>query len=359
MKLKFFVYVLLCGLWFACIQDDEETPPIPASPSQVNFIPSELPYSTLSEYNFFKGDLANMEPQDDVLPYDLITSLFTDYAKKKRFIWFDSGSSASYNGDDSVFNFDDGAVIIKCFYYDHMMPDDSRKILETRILYKIDGLWNFAEYVWNEEQTEAHLDLDGSYQNIEWLQDGALKSTNYRIPSAGECLTCHKTNSNPIPIGPKPQNLNKAYAYTDGVKNQLNKWIEMGYLEGGVPENINTVVAWDDELQPLELRVRAYLDINCGSCHKEGSHCDYRPMRFAWSETIFPKNQGVCVPPDEILDPTLTHIIAPGNTDRSMMHFRINTTDEAVRMPLLGRTIIHEEAVQLIADYINSITDPC
>jgi uncharacterized repeat protein (TIGR03806 family) len=355
------MYVMLCAMVFACTKDDDApaTPPPTPPASLVVFDSTQVPYQTLSTYNFYKGDLVNMEPQDDVLPYDLITPLFTDYAKKKRFVWFMPGSSASYDIDSEIFNFEDGAVIIKNFYYDNVQPEGVRRVIETRLLYKLNGQWKFAEYVWNEDQTEAYLDMNGSYLNISWLQEGDLKSTNYRIPSEAECLTCHKTNSNPVPIGPKPQNMNKLFSYSDGVKNQLTKWAEVGYLTGSIPADINTVSAWDDEQEPLELRVRAYLDINCASCHKEDSHCDYRPMRFAWSETLDPQNQGVCVPPDEILDPTLTHIIAPGNIVRSMMHFRISSTNEAVRMPLLGRSIVHEEGVQLITDYINSLDEPC
>ncbi len=361
MNLRLLTSVLLCTLMIACTRDDDPTPTPPPTPpaTLVVFDPTLVPYQTLSEYNFYKGELMNMEPQDDVLPYDLITPLFTDYAKKKRFVWFKAGSSASYELDSEIFNFDDGAVIIKNFYYDNVQPKGVQRIMETRLLYKLNGAWNFAEYVWNDEQTEAHLDMDGSYRNISWLQDGELKATNYRFPSEAECLTCHKTSSKPMPIGPKPQNMNKLFAFNDGVKNQLAKWAEMGYLTGNIPADISTVAAWDDELQPLELRVRAYLDVNCGSCHKENSHCDYRPMRFAWIETINPQNQGVCVEPDETLDPTFTHIISPGNVNRSMMYYRISSTDEAVRMPLLGRSIVHEEAVQLITDYINSITEPC
>jgi hypothetical protein len=53
----------------------------------------------------------------------------------------------------------------------------------------------------------------------------------------------------------------------------------------------------------------------------------------------------------------LIKIILPGNFNKSMMHFRLSSTDESNRMPLLGRTIIDEEAVQLLKDYITSIND--
>ena len=36
------------------------------------------------------------------------------------------------------------------------------KIIETRIMIRKSDGWIFADYVWNEDQTEADLDLNGS-----------------------------------------------------------------------------------------------------------------------------------------------------------------------------------------------------
>ena len=37
----------------------------------------------------------------------------------------------------------------------------------------------------------------------------------------------------------------------------------------------------------------------------------------------------------------------------------LNTTNEAERMPLLGRSVIHEEGVALIEEWINQLSPPC
>jgi hypothetical protein len=78
-------------------------------------------------------------------------------------------------------------------------------------------------------------------------------------------------------------------------------------------------------------------------------------MRLAFKDTHDFTNIGVCVEPDTNIDDALTYIIAPGNTQRSVMHFRTNTTIEQYRMPLLGRTLKHDEGVQLLEDWINSL----
>ena len=305
--------------------------------------------------------MADLSPVTGVLPFEPITPLFSDYAHKSRFVWMPDGVSASYVADSLVLDFPDGAVLIKNFYYDHVQPADTRRIMETRLLYRRDDQWQFATYVWNAAQTEATLRMDGQNEAVQWVDDGGtLRNVNYRIPSLAECQTCHKKYGLSVPIGVKPQNLNSNFGYTDGAMNQLAKWQASDYLQGGLPASIETVAKWDDvTLDPL-IRVRAYVDMNCSHCHSQGGHCDYRPMRFAWHDSNILENLGVCVPPDDNLGlPQYTHIVNAGNIERSMMYFRMSSADEAVRMPLLGRTLVHDEAVQLIGDWITSLTPPC
>lgn len=316
---------------------------------------TKVPYQKLSEYKFFEGDMKNQVPVEGVIEYEPASSLFTDYAKKKRFIWMPEGVKGSYVSDSEIINLPVGSALIKNFYYNNIQPENKTRIIETRIMIRKSSGWIFAEYIWNEDQTEAYLDMSGSYTEVSWLESGNLKSTNYRIPSETECLICHKMNEQPIPIGIKPQNLNFNFNYPDGVKNQLQKLISEGYLENNLPSSILSTIDYTDESADLELRLRSYLDINCAHCHRENSHCDYRPIRLGFSETVSHVNMGLCVEPDEFIDASLTYIITPSNVQRSMMHFRLSSVDEANRMPLLGRSLVHEEGVQLLEDWINSV----
>jgi uncharacterized repeat protein (TIGR03806 family) len=363
MKKVILVLSLIVAVFVACVKDDAD-PPAPTDPpgggSPVVFDPAQVPYPQLSTYHFFEGALSDLAPSEGVLPYMVITPLFSDYAHKSRFVWMMPGSAASYDGDHRALAFEDGAVLIKNFYYDNVQPAGTRRIIETRMLYKKDGAWHFANYVWNDQQTDAYLDLDGSYTPVTWMdENNVLRAVNYRIPSGAECFTCHKIDNLASPIGPKPQNMKMDFAYADGTMDQLAKWEQTGYLAPGTPSTVNSTVRWDDANEDLTMRVRAYVDMNCAHCHAEGHHCDYRPMRFAWNETTDPVNLGVCVEPDEVLLPILTHIVARGNTEKSTLFYRIAATEESVRMPLLGRTLVHEEGVQLFEEWINSLTPPC
>lgn len=217
--------------------------------------------------------------------------------------------------------------------------------------------WVFANYIWNEDQTNAVLNMNGGYKSLSWNENSEEKSVNYRIPSAAECLVCHKKNNAAMPIGTKPQNLNLNFSYPEGNKNQLQKLIEAGYLEDDIPTNLAETIMWEDASASLEKRARAYLDVNCAHCHSAGGHCDYVPIKLNLSEEDL-YNSGVCMEPVTYF-PGGPFVINSGNAHASEMYLRMNSNAVDVMMPIMGRSMIHEEGVQLIEDWINSIETTC
>lgn len=369
---KFFFLAITTILFISCSDNDDEYTVL--SPVTVNL--STVPYPKLSDYHFFVGDMKNQVPESDVLPYEPASSLFTDYAHKKRFVWIPKGMKATYDGDGKVLQLPVGSAIIKTFYYEKVQPLNATKIIETRLMIrKADG-WIFAEYVWNNDQTEAYLDMNGSNVSIDYKDENNILQSvpNYRIPNVVQCIICHKSKQmvnnvevdTYIPIGIKPQNLNFDYNYGNETKNQLTKWIEKGILQNNfsLPSEANTAIDYKDATKPLEKRVRSYLDINCAHCHQDNRHCDYRPMRFSFTESGDIQNGranlGICVDTQDMQDfpPALSKIISPGNVNRSMLYYRLNTTNENFRMPLHGRTVIHTEGVNLLQQWINTL-QPC
>lgn len=344
----------------SCRRDPVDPPATPGPPPAYGFDPAQGPLPTLSAYGYFTGALKDLQARPDVLPYDVINPLFSDYAKKLRHVWMPAGTHANWNGEDRVLDFPNGAVLLKTFYYDQVQPSMQRRIVETRMMYRWEDEWHFANYVWNSAQDEAFLDLDGSFTAIAWTDDqGTQRQVDYRIPAGPECRACHRTDNEPMPIGPKPRNMDRSYAYPEGSQGQLQRWVQQGYLDPAHPPVAEVLPDWKDANVSLGDRVRAYVDINCGHCHAQGSYCDYRPMRFAWHETADPVNLGLCVAPHDQIAPGVSHIVAAGRPDRSMMAHRVASTAVDVRMPLLGRTLVHEEGLQLIETWIASLDPPC
>ncbi|NUY80673.1 hypothetical protein HUK80_07190 [Flavobacterium sp. MAH-1] len=363
-----FVFAIL-----SCSKSDDDgyVPVEPVSPVTVDL--TQVPYPKLSDYKFFEGEMKNQIPSLNVLPYAPSSNLFADYSHKKRFVWMPTGTKATFAGDNVSLELPVGAALIKTFYYDNVqsapVPGQTR-IIETRVMIRQASGWIFADYVWNADQTEALLDLAGSVTPISWTdENGVSRNVDYRIPNEVQCKVCHKWQDSQnggtaiqIPIGIKPQNLNFNYNYGNESKNQLTKWIEAGYLDPNftMPSAANSTVDYSDATKPVELRVRSYFDANCSHCHMTNRHCDYRPMRFAFSETTGTNglaNMGVCVDTQDMQGfPTeLGKIITPRHPEQSMLFYRVNTINETFRMPLHGRTLIHDEGVALIQEWINSL----
>ena len=209
----------------------------------------------------------------------------------------------------------------------------------------------FVESIKIEESNEDLIDVSILDDN------NNLQSTNYKIPSTTtDCKRCHELlNGSRIPLGIKPQNLNSNYNYTEGSKNQLSKLIEFGYLENNLPTNIVSVVDYKDSSQPLNLRVRSYFDANCAHCHLDNGEASQFDLRFSFNQTTAIENMGVGVQAQHFLVGYTGRIVQPNNIGQSILHYRVNTTtDNFYMMPPVGRTMKHEEGVQLIEEWINS-----
>ena len=70
-------------VFISCSDKDDVYTPV--SPVVVDL--TLVPYPKLSDYHFFEGDIKAQIPSLNVIPYEPASSLFTDYASKKRFIW--------------------------------------------------------------------------------------------------------------------------------------------------------------------------------------------------------------------------------------------------------------------------------
>lgn len=355
MKLK--IYFLLLVILTACNSNEsEEYIPLQTSPVVLNL--ENVPYPKLSDYKFFQGNIKDQKPSYGVIPYKPTSELFTDYAKKSRFIWLPANAKATYISDFENLDLPVGSALIKNFYYNNFQPSNVAKIIETRVMIHKSNGWIFAEYVWNEEQTEAFLQNQGSTIPVSWKDDSnVIHTIDYQIPTPIQCLTCHSNNQQALPIGTKPQNLNSNFSYPEGTKNQLQKLIDFGYLENNLPANIVSVVDYNDVSKSLDLRVRSYFDINCAHCHQEGGNANYvNQLRFAFNQTEVPSKMGVCVSAlTQIPGVPRGKIVNPGNIAESYLYFSMNTNLTFNRMPRLGRTIIHQEGIQLVEQWINSL----
>ena len=323
------------------------------------------PPAALSEFGFF-ADLRAQTPADRVLPYDLITPLFTDYADKLRFVYVPEGEAAPYNPDE-VFDLPVGSALIKTFAYPEgaRVPNKNLKLIETRILAHTPAGWRTYPYVWNAEMTDAVLSPLGAKMDVSWItEDGTSRTIRYAVPNMNQCRSCHVKGTGrartTIPIGPEAKNLNHDYPYKDGPANQLTQWTQAGILTGAPedPDDAPRIARWDDETLPPAARARGYLDINCAHCHAPDGPAHTSGL-YLDTRAADPSQYGVFKRPVAAGRGSGGHefSINPGDPDRSIIVYRMNSTDPGIMMPELGRSTIHHEGVALIREWIAAMED--
>jgi uncharacterized repeat protein (TIGR03806 family) len=360
-RISVMVLVMLCVGASLVLQQCDKMGVGPVTvPVSGDFLP------TLSAYNFFLGNMADLVPNDRVLPYDLNSSLFTDYAHKARFVWMPKGAAAEYT-DTKSFKFPVGAVLIKNFYYPFDFRDETkgRRIMETRLLINREDGWVALPYIWNKEQNDATLELAGGRADVSWIHsDGSNREVNYVIPNKNQCKGCHESNKVMTPIGPQAKHINKTFDYADGTMNQLEKWTAMGYLFGTpAAASAPKLAVWNDpSTGSVEERSRAWLDINCAHCHNPQGPGNTSGFHLNVEETdctargVYKTNIAAGRGSGNLM-----YDILPGNPDSSIVAFRMASTDPGIMMPELGRKLVHTESLELIREWISGMNPekPC
>ena len=355
----------------------------------------------LSDWHLVEARDGRLVPNTDVVPYDLNTPLFSDYAHKFRTLWMPKGTAAKYDAE-GAFDFPVGTVLTKTFFYPKTggdakavarTYDTSRdfaagsanealdlatvRLIETRILVRREKGWEAIPYVWNAAQTDAELARTGDAIPLELVDTEASKAGRdesrpanareaftYVVPNENQCAGCHVTNVKAKaiePLGPRARHLNRDYAYAAGAENQLAHWTKLGML-AGAPDAAQTPrdANWHDAKAPVAERARAYLDVNCSMCHSPTGPANTTALDLRSANTDL-RRLGLCKPPvaagrgtgDRLFD------IVPGKPDDSILLYRVTSNEAGVMMPEMGRNTTHKEGVELIRDWIAATSGNC
>ena len=345
----------------------------------------------LSDWHVVEARDGKLVANTDVVPYDLNTPLFSDYAHKFRTVWMPKGTSAKYDAE-GAFDFPVGTVLTKTFFYPQpgnaaggakavaRTYDVSRdfaknagaealdlshvRLIETRVLVRREKGWEAIPYVWNAAQTEAELARTGDAIPLELVDDhGAREAFTYVVPNENQCAGCHVTNVKAKqiePLGPRARHLNRDYAYAGGKENQLAHWSAKGYLSGLPAADVPHDADWRDANAPLDARARAYLDVNCSHCHSPTGPANTTALDLRSAATDL-RRLGLCKPPvaagrgtgDRLFD------IVPGKPDDSILLYRVTSNEPGVMMPEMGRNTAHKEGVELIREWIAATSGNC
>ena len=309
----------------------------------------------LSQTGAFK-DLAELEPSDGLIPFDLIEPFWSDGAEKFR--WMAIPNDGAHDtpqeqigfSEDGIWTFPVGSVLIKHF-------ELGGKRLETRFeVHGEDGIYYYLTYKWNAAGTEAEL-LNGALDE-EVEVNGTTQIWHY--PSQAECQTCHIASTGST-LGPRTRNLNTPFTYPQsGISaNQVLILSQLGIIKEDLTEaqaaNFPTLASKSDPTATLEHRARSYLDVNCAYCHQPGTG-NRAAFDLRYTTPLSSANliNGALL--NAFGNPE-ARIIRPKDTENSMLFHRLSSLDLAsgLAMPPLSKNVLDQEGINLVAEWINSL----
>jgi hypothetical protein len=239
------------------------------------------------------------------------------------------------------------------------------KFVETRLTVQFTTTtWVGYSYKWDEAQTDAML-VGEDRDQVSFVT--GKRTVDWHYPSRKDCTKCH-TDAASYALGTETAQFNRVV----GGMNQIDKLTAMGAFEAPVPTPYKTALVTPLPSQAgtppasatIEQKATSYLHANCGFCHRppDDIDCTAEPcqdLRFGLSLAV--RNLCNTVPSKNDLGIDGAKNLVPGKPDQSLIYVRMKAQpdDDAGkhgRMPPLASYVIDQPAVDLIADWIKSIT---
>ena len=330
---------------------------VPIGPYLNNTMPpydGAFPFPTVLSATGAFSDVPNVVPSEGVIPYAPNSPFWSDGALKERWMAVPN-DGPPYNPDEQIgfalageWSFPNGTVFVKEFELVVNELTQEKKRLETRLLVRDEnGAAYGVTYKWRADNSDADLLLDGLNEEIPIVTaTGETRIQTWTYPSRADCLYCHNPPAGYV-LGPKTHQLNGNFTYpsTGRTDNQLRTLNHLGMLNPSVDETeIPTFlhsVAVTDSTQPIELRMRSWIDSNCSQCHRPDGYGPGYDGRFYTPLA----NQNLINSYVQFRD-------VPG----SLLYQRDNALD-ATKMPPLAKNLVHEAAMTVLRQWIASPLD--
>ena len=279
------------------------------------------------------------QPASGLVPYEPIHPFWSDGADKMRWMAIPEGTRVEVAEDGDLL-FPVGTVLMKAF-------EVAGERVTTRLFMRHpSGDWAGYSYAWLPDGSDATL----------VSSSGALWTTNegdWRVPSRAQCVQCH-TAASGHSLGLELQQIGHPMTYpsTGRTADQIATLNAVGMLEGTIPDEVSMLPAPGDVSRTLEDRARAYLHVNCASCHQPGaSGRGLMDLRYGVSLAA----SGLCEPPTlGDLGVEGARLVAPGDPERSMITVRAGRRD-AYQMPPVGSEWVDEAGMSLLEGWIGEM----
>ena len=320
-----------------------------------NSIGTPLP-PTLDQTGAF-SNLLTLQPNAGVVPFDVNAPFWSDNGKKTR--WFslpNTNATFSFNAE-SNWAFPTGTVWIKHFDLEltNGVPSSAQRI-ETRFLVRNSNGVYGVTYRWGGSSSNATLVADeGMDENFTIYDNGTPRIQTWHYPSRFECQICHN-NVGGWALGFNTHQLNRDFNYGGTVTNQLRALAQAGYFSAPISNfvSLRALVNPTNATYSLDYRVHSYLAANCVHCHQPGGvGLGYWDARISTPLSAAGVIDGQLANGFGIEN---YRVIAPGSPGNSILLQRIGTLD-TIRMPPLASHLINTQIVNLISNWVNTLTN--
>jgi uncharacterized repeat protein (TIGR03806 family) len=301
----------------------------------------------LSELGLFEGAPAAQIPRAGLLPYEVNAPLFSDGAKKRRFVLVPPGARLTTSADR--WQLPVGTYLVKTFSFplDQRNPALGERLVETRFLVRTEAGFSASTYVWNAEQTDALAsegDLDVPVSFID--QQGIRRRQTFHVPGPSECAACHEGRA----LGFRTRQLDHAASYPDGTHDQLAHWAKLGVISAPPPVGVVLVDPFGEG--GLAERARSYLDANCSHCHGEGGSAERTDLFWGFEYTD-PKTQPTCRETRSV--DGRDHVLVPGHPEQSEFLARMLSQSPRVHMPRGTSLSVDRTGVALLSAWVRAM----
>ncbi len=324
------------------------------------------PFPTLLSATGTFTDTSNRIPANGLIPYRPIVQQWSDAAVQSRYMAIPQNGGPMTPDEQIGFlptnswTFPVGTVFVKNLdlVVNETNPGVAPRRLETQLLVRdINGAAYGVAYKWRSDNSDADLIFTSLNEQILITNASGVRTQTWYYPSPADCLTCHTPPAGYV-LGVNSRQLNANFSYpsTGNTDNQLRTLNRLGLLnpafDEGTVSNLEQLSALTDSTAPLEERSRSYLDANCAQCHRPGG----TGITFDARYDTPPVQQNITnYPAQNTLGIDNACIVKAQDVWRSTLILRMNTNDSSISMPPLARNVIDTNAVQVLADWVNSL----
>lgn len=326
--------------------------------------PTDIPQpkfpTKLSETGLFTS-VKDHQVHPALIPYNVNAALWSDGAHKDRFLALPGDAQIEFPGS-KVWKLPEGTVLVKTFSLPTNPADPkSLRRIETRLLTLQQKEWIGYSYEWNAEQTDAVLvEKIGKDVTYAVADANGKRDQTWHYPSRAECMVCHARGAEYV-LGLQTLQMNRDHEYRGAVRNQLETLSQLGILKTGdkksdLPKPSSELPKFADPYdaaQPLEDRVRAYLHVNCSTCHQPAGGGN-AAMELEFAKAVKDMHILSETPKHDKFGIEGAQLIAPKDPAKSILLNRISRRGKG-QMPPLASSLIDDRAVALLKKWIEEL----